>query len=89
MSHTEVRYNIYGNITLAAGATTTWWFTWGFKSEEWARLDACPDSDNSKIQIVTQWAEKDIHGGVRRLVTFRNNGTTTVAFRPRVIKAPA
>ncbi len=89
MSHTEVRYHIWGNITLGPGAQTTWWFTWGFKSAEWARFDACPDSDNSKIQIVTQWAEKDIHGGVTRWVTFRNNGRTTVAFRPRCIKAPA
>lgn len=89
MSHTDVRYNIWWNITLAPGAETTWWFTWGFKPEEFVHFDACPDSDNSKIQIVTQWAEMNLFGGVSRLVTFRNNGTTTVAFRPRCIKAPA
>ena len=89
MSHTQVRYAIWGNITLAPGATTTWWFTWGFQSREFVRFDACPDSDNSRVEVTRQWAEKDLFGGISRLVTFRNNGTTTVAFRPRCIKAPA
>lgn len=88
MPHTQVYYNQWGPIVLAPGQQQTWWFTWGFQSFEWARFDACPDSDNSKVQIVTQWAEKDIFGGVTRLVTFRNNGTTHVAFRPKCIVAP-
>ena len=80
------KYAIWWNITLAPGAQTTWWFTWGFNSTQYVHFDAVPDSDNSKVQVVTQWAEKNLFGGVTRLVTFRNNGTTTVAFRPRAIK---
>lgn len=85
---TNVYYNEWGTIVLAPGAQTTWWFTWGFRSHQWTRFDASPQSDNSKVEIVRQWAEKDIHGGISRLVTFRNNGSTPVAFRPKALTTP-
>ena len=74
-------------IVLSSGQVQTWWWTWGFNSNQWVRMDACPDSDNSKVQILAEWAEKDLFGNVRRLVTYKNNGATTVAFRPKIMKA--
>lgn len=84
----EVDVGTWGNVILSPGQVQTWWFTWAFDSNHWVLFDACPDSDNSKVQILAQWGEKDIYGGVRRLVTFKNNGTTHVRFRPRCVQAP-
>lgn len=83
---TSVYKGVWGTIVLAPGHQTTWWFTWGFKDSNWVRFDACPNSDQSKVEIVRQWAEKDIHGTVLRLVTFKNIGSTTVAFAPKCLK---
>ena len=85
---TEVDVGTWGTVVLSPGQTQTWWFTWSFDSKQWVRFDACPDSDNSKVQILAQWAEKNIYGGVTRNVTFKNNGSTSVAFRPRCVQAP-
>lgn len=78
----------WGPVVLAAGQVQTWWFTWGFDSNHYVCFDACPDSDQSQVQILAQWAEKNISGGVTRLVTFKNTGSTPVQFRPRCILAP-
>ena len=85
---TEVDVGTWWAIVLAPGAVSTWWYTWGFDSNHWVRFDGCPDSDQSKVQILTQWAEKDIHGTVFRKVRWKNNGATHVRFRPRCIQAP-
>jgi len=82
----STKMHTWGTIVLAPGQVQTWWFTWTYiRSHRWARFDACPDSDQSKIQILTQWAEKDIHGTVLRLMTFKNNGSTWVSFRPKCL----
>ena len=85
---TEIDVGTWGTVILSPGQQQTWWFTWGFDSNHWVRFSVVPASDQSSIQIRTQWAEKDINGGVRYLVTFRNQGSTTVAFRPRAVQAP-
>ena len=85
---TEVDVGTWGPIVLAAGQQQTWWFTWSFDSNHYVHFDACPDADQSSVQILAQWATKNIEGGVTRHVTFKNNGSTTVRFRPRCIQAP-
>ena len=85
----HVDVGTWWTIVLSPGQTQTWWFTWGFDSNHWLRFVATPDSDNSKIQILAQWAQKDLHGGVSRWVTWKNNGTTDVAFKPRCLVAPS
>lgn len=77
---------IWGTITLSPGASTTWWHTWGFTENHWVRFDACPSSDNSKVEVTRQWAEKDLYGNVRILVRFKNIGSTTVLFRRTCLK---
>jgi hypothetical protein len=85
----EVDYGQWGPITLAAGQSATWWFTWGFDANHWSVFDAAPDNYPASIMIVQQWAEKNISGGTVRWVTWKNNGATPVQFRPRVIQAPS
>lgn len=85
---TEVDVGTWGTILLNPGQVQTWWFTWGFDSNHWVRWDVVPVSDNSSVQILAQWAGKNIYGGVTRYVTFKNNGSTPVLFRPRCVQAP-
>ena len=85
---TEVDVGTWGTIVLSPGQEQTWWFTWGFDSNHWVRFSVVPDSDQSSIQILSQWAEKDIHGGVRYLVAFRNNGGTRVPSGPALSNHP-
>ena len=85
----EVDYGQWGTLTLAAGAEAVWWYSWGYDENHWLQFDASPDNWPASIQIVKQWAEKDINGTTLRWVHWKNNGTTPVAFRPREIQAPS
>jgi hypothetical protein len=90
----EVDYsqdNGWNAIVLNAGEEAWWWFTCGipFDENHWGRMDASPDNWPASIQIVEQWAEKDINGTTKRWVHWKNNGTTPVVFRPRSIQAPS
>lgn len=85
----EVDYGRWGPIVLSAGQQQTWWFTWGFDSNHFVHFSACPDSDQSSIEILAQWADKNLSGGVTYYATFKNNGSTAVRFRPSCIQAPS
>ncbi|HWS90913.1 MAG TPA: hypothetical protein VN282_28340 [Pyrinomonadaceae bacterium] len=85
----EVDYGQWGTLTLAAGQDAWYWYTWGFDENHWARMDASPDNWPASIWIVEQWAEKDLNGVTKRWVHWKNNGSTPVSFRPRVIQAPS
>lgn len=72
----------YGQIVLAAGQSQTWWHTWTYiNSGRWIWFSAIPASDNGKVEITRQWGERDIYGNCKWLVTYKNNGGTTVRFR--------
>jgi len=81
----QVNVGVWGPVVLSAGQVQSWWFTWGFHSNQYVHFDACPDSDQSCVKITAQWAEKGLSGGVTRWVTFQNCGKTPVQFRPRCI----
>ena len=86
---TEVDVGTWWQVYLAPGATQTWWLTWGFDSNHFVHFDAVPDSDNSCVQVVEQWACKNIYGNVTRYAVIKNRSTTTPAlFRWRCIQAP-
>lgn len=75
------RMGVWGQIVLSPGQVQTWWFTWGFNSNEWGMWDAMPDTPGC-VQILDQWATDGT-----RWVTFKNCGTQAVAFRPKVLIA--
>jgi hypothetical protein len=85
----EVDFAQWGQISLAPGDETTWWFTWIFDQDHWSHMIAIPDSDQSNIQILEQWVERDISHVTKHWCHFRNPGSTWVAFRPKVIVAPS
>ncbi|MEB3177865.1 MAG: hypothetical protein VKL59_02320 [Nostocaceae cyanobacterium] len=89
----EVDFNQWGTISLAAGAESWWWFTWIFDANHWQMMSVSPDNWPASIWIVEQWAETlpDGRGGgyTRLWCHFKNNGSTPVSFRPRVIVAPS
>lgn len=82
-----VNFGQWGTIYLAPGAAQTWWFTWYFDGNRWSRMSAVPLAESpagSSVEIVAEWATV---GTLQ--VTFRNNGTAGVLFKPTVIVAPA
>jgi hypothetical protein len=86
--NTTVDVGEWGTVSLAPGATQTRWFTWGFDSNHWIYFDACPDSTDSEIWVISQGATKDLNGGVTRWATFKNAKNQWAAFRPRCVIAP-
>ena len=86
---TEVDFFQIGTIVLAPGQVLTGGAAWDFfDSNHWVRWDAVPDSDNSRVEVLKQWAEKSLTGTVRHYATFRNTGKTPVAFRPTLVQVP-
>lgn len=82
----SVNFTQWGTIYLAPGAVQTWWFTWYFDGNRWSRMSAVPLPESpagSSVEIVAEWATVGTLN-----VTFRNNGTAGVLFKPTVIVAP-
>lgn len=83
----SVSFAEWGSIFMAPGETQTWWFTWIFDGHRWSRMSAVPLAESpggSSVQILQEWAT---NGTLQ--VTWRNNGSTGVLFRPTAIVAPA
>jgi hypothetical protein len=87
----QVNVGVSRQITLAAGAEVTWDISWGgaFDASRWMRISASPDNFPSSVEILREWASTDANNAVILFATYRNNGTNTVVFRPKVVVAPA
>jgi hypothetical protein len=83
----EVDFNQWGWIYLAPGASTTWWFTWIFDDSHWSRISVCAwnsGPQSASVQIVAEW----MTAGTWH-VTFKNNGSAGVSFKPTFIETPS
>jgi hypothetical protein len=93
----EVDVPVWPQIVLGPGGSGCfehWWrFDNGtsvFDSDHWYWFSTTPDSDQSTIQVTSQWSSKDLDGQVHYFACWQNlDQNTSVAFRPKAIQAPS
>jgi hypothetical protein len=87
----EVNVGVGPSITLEANQETTWNISWGayLNASRWMRISASPNNFPSSVEIMREWASTDVTNFVLLLTTYRNNGSNTVVFTPKIVIAPA
>jgi hypothetical protein len=96
MASVDVEYFLFEATALNVNQSITFFFTWFmFDEGRVVQFDATPDAVTAAgtgpfaLQVVTDRTERDLRGGVRYIVVFRNVGNRALVFRPRVAVVPA
>ena len=72
-----------GSGTIAAGASTTWWFSWGGNGDVGPQLIQAEPTTSSGELATTQLAEGLSNGHITYYATMQNQGSNAASFQWR------